>query len=249
MQKNPVGTQSPLKCAANNVLWCTWELFWASEKMWTFPLEAMLKQLFEPTDLLHVAPRCDLWKQATVAHFICCVFALGACYLRGCHAIQNQISTPKQLNTIKDWFDEAQITFHKIWMIPLLDTLKGFPVFEWHHFTDSLCVWLCAAKLESPDKGLCSKACQHPSWSLSLVRAIDHNTPLTQCRAGIESPGNCSICQIQQVANQNQPTCSMMVPEQNKSELGLAIWWQQPISKGEVFADSQKWKRAESSAG
>lgn len=75
-----------------------------------------------------------------------------------------------------------------------------------------------------PDKRLCSRPCQHPK---SLLRAAGHNTALTQCRAGIKLPGNRSICQIQQVANQNQPTRSMVVPEQKEWVLSSVVCWQE----------------------
>lgn len=52
--------------------------------------------------------------------------------------------------------------------------------------------------------------------------ANDCSVSLTQCRAGIELPGNRSICQIQQVPNENQPTRSMMVPGQKKPALPVA---------------------------
>lgn len=53
MQKNPVGTQSPLKCVA---MWCIVKHLWSilgfreKEKMWTFALGAMLKQKLVPLD-------------------------------------------------------------------------------------------------------------------------------------------------------------------------------------------------------
>lgn len=55
-----------------------------------------------------------------------------------------------------------------------------------------------------------------------MQTASDCSVSLTQRGAGIELPGNRSICQIQQVPNQNQPTRSMMVPEQKKPALPVA---------------------------
>lgn len=50
--------------------------------------------------------------------------------------------------------------------------------------------------------------------SICLPTAAGDGVSLTQRRAGVESPSNRSICQIQQVTNQNQPTGGVMVPGQ-----------------------------------
>lgn len=52
--------------------------------------------------------------------------------------------------------------------------------------------------------------------------ADDWKVSLTQCRAGIELPGNRSVCQIQQVPNQNQPTRGVMVPGHKTPALPVA---------------------------
>lgn len=73
---------------------------------------------------------------------------------------------------------------------------------------------VCGAKLTKLDKEREAQPTS-PTEVALWKEASNHNTSLTQCGARIKSPGNGSICKIQQVANQNQPACSMMVPAKN----------------------------------
>lgn len=94
---------------------------------------------------------------------------------------------------------------------------NGRVSFYWFPLSMTLCGQIRKSRQKTVQQ---APANTRRSRSLSLVRFIDQNITLTQCRAGIQSPGNGSICQIQQVANQNQPTCSMMVPgEQHDKRL------------------------------
>lgn len=53
------------------------------------------------------------------------------------------------------------------------------------------------------------------SSRLASVSSFIHSALLTQCRTGIKLPSNRSICQIQQITDQDQPACSMMMPVNN----------------------------------
>lgn len=122
------------------------------------------------------------------------------------------------------------------WLSGFAETIQNTSVasFHWSPLFMTALGQITTVTQRPAQKGPANPSCE------VYLRAVDPNTSLTQCRASIKSPGNCTICQIQQVANQNQPTCRVMVPEQNKWVWGSAIWWHQPISKGKIFADSGK---------
>ncbi len=96
------------------------------------------------------------WKQVTVVHFICWVFALGVCYLRGCKNGDSHLNlnpetykciTCRVLRNIAtaiiDWFDEAQITLDKICTILFLwgypEYFSGRVSFYWVPLFMTLC--------------------------------------------------------------------------------------------------------------
>lgn len=77
------------------------------------------------------------------------------------------------------------------------------------------------AKLDKDEEAL--PACK---TEVSLWKAAsNHNTSLTQCRARVKSPGNGSICKIQQVTDQNQPARGMMVAAENNFTCRQFAWF------------------------
>lgn len=68
-----------------------------------------------------------------------------------------------------------------------------------------------------PQLGLPKMPWGRPAPTVSTPPAEVCAVSLTQRRAGVELPSNRSVCQIQQVTNQNQPTRGMMAPERRSS--------------------------------
>lgn len=131
----------------------------------------------------------------------------------------------------------------------LSNTIQSIPMAEFS-FTGSLCLKLCVAKLESPDKGLCNKPCQHRSWEFIFGKSCwpQHSTYPVQSRHWVAWQllhlPNPAGSQSEPANMQHDGAWTKQVSE------GLAIWWQQPISMGKISArGSCQWKGAEISAG